>query len=50
VWSDNRYTGSNFEDILKGKLTDIDPGYKFSYLDGHIEEDCLMASVYCLNV
>ena len=50
VWSDNRYTGSNFEDILKGKLTDIDPEYKFSYLDGHIEEDCLMASVYCLNV
>tara|TARA_R110000764_G_scaffold103970_1_gene189614 strand:- start:1369 stop:1941 length:573 start_codon:yes stop_codon:yes gene_type:complete len=50
VWSDNRYTGSNFEDILKGKLTDIDPEYKFSYLDGHIVDDCLMASVYCLNV
>lgn len=45
VWSDSRYSGSNFEDILKQKIKDIDEGYQFSYLDGYIEDDCLFASV-----
>ena len=44
VWSDNRYAGSTFEDVLKKKLMEINKDYEFSYLDGHIKDDCLMAS------
>ena len=44
VWSDNRYDGSNFETILKNKILEIDPNYKFSYLDGVIKDDCLLCS------
>lgn len=44
VWSDSRYDGKNFEDILKQKLKEINPDYEFSYLDGYIKDDCLLAS------
>jgi hypothetical protein len=44
VWSDSRYDGRNFEDVLKEKLKDINPDYEFSYLDGYIKDDCLLAS------
>ena len=44
VWSDERYTGDNFEDVLKNKLLQINENYKFSYLDGHIKDDVLCCS------
>jgi len=44
VWSDDRYTGDNFEDVLKNKLLEINENYNFSYLDGHIENDVLCCS------
>lgn len=44
VWSDNRYDGGSFEDILKQKIKEINPNYVFSYLDGYIKDDCLLCS------
>ena len=44
VWSDRRYNGNNFEDILKNKIKEINASYEFSYLDGYIKDDCLLAS------
>jgi hypothetical protein len=45
VWSDERYTGDNFEDLLKKKLLDINENYKFTYLDGHVPNDVLCCQV-----
>jgi len=44
VWSDRRYNGDNFEDILRHKIAEINESYEFSYLDGHIKDDCLIAT------
>lgn len=43
-WSDRRYNGASFEDILKQKIKDIHCDYVFSYLDGYQKDDCLLAS------
>tara|TARA_R110000751_G_scaffold85738_3_gene170998 strand:- start:2336 stop:2884 length:549 start_codon:yes stop_codon:yes gene_type:complete len=45
VWSDDRYKGDDFEKQLKNKLLEINENYKFSYLDGHIENDVLCCSL-----
>lgn len=45
VWGDSRYNGSNFENLLKEKISSINPLYQFSYLKGVIENDVLIAFI-----
>jgi hypothetical protein len=45
VWADPRYNGSNFENLLKEKISSINPLYQFSYLKGVIENDVLIAFI-----
>tara|TARA_R110000796_G_scaffold60487_2_gene139926 strand:+ start:4915 stop:5484 length:570 start_codon:yes stop_codon:yes gene_type:complete len=49
IWSDDRFSterqNHSFEDILKDMILEIDPNYKFSYLDGYVKDDCLLCSV-----
>ena len=45
IWGDSRYDNNTFEDKIKNKLLDINPNYEFSYLNGIIPDDVLMARI-----
>ena len=47
VWGDSRYNDKdfNFENVLKEKISSINPLYKFSYLNGVTENDVLISFI-----
>lgn len=45
IWSDNRYSNSEFEGQLKDKILQINSNYKFSYLNGYTDDDVLIAFI-----
>lgn len=45
VWGDSRYNKIDFENVLKEKISSINPNYKFSYLNGVTENDVLIAFI-----
>ena len=44
-WGVEKYQGGGFEDLLKQKILDINPNYKFSFLNGYQDNDVLVASL-----
>lgn len=44
-WGETQYGNINFLERIKEKILEINPQYKFSYLDGHVPNDVLMAYV-----
>ena len=44
-WSENSYGNINFLDKIKEKILSINENYKFSTLNGHIDNDVLLAYI-----
>lgn len=44
-WGETSYGNIDFLDSIKSLILDINPDYKFTYLDGHVSNDVLMAYV-----
>lgn len=44
-WGEKQYGNINFLEKIKEKILEINPNYKFRYLDGHVPNDVLMAYV-----
>ncbi len=44
-WGETKFGNINYVESIKDKIRTINPNYKFSYLNGHIENDVLIAYV-----
>ena len=44
-WGEDSYGDINFFEIIKEKILEINPNYKFSRLNGIIEDDVLLAYI-----
>lgn len=42
-WGEQSYGNINFFEEIKKKIMEINPNYKFKYLDGHVPNDVLCA-------